>query len=399
MQLNGKKILLGVTASIAAYKAVELCRLLVKEGADVRVIMTPSTIDFITPLTFSVISKNPVLIDLVSEKQTWNNHVELALWADLLIIAPATANSIAKFSFGLCDNLLSAVFLSARCPVMIAPAMDHDMYGHNTMQINLDTLKDRGNTIIGPAKGELASGLTGDGRMEEPPTILESVKRFFLTGRELAGKKVLVTAGPTREAIDPVRYISNQSSGKMGFAIAEEFKSRGADVTLIAGPNNLKISNGIKIIPVISALDMHLACMEEFRKSDIAIMAAAVADFTPDNVAEQKIKKSNSTAVITLKPTTDILAEMGSQKKKGQLLVGFALETNDALNNAKDKLRIKNLDLIVLNSLADEGAGFNYDTNKITMIAADGESIEYDLKSKQAVAQDIVNKIITLQYV
>lgn len=342
MHLNGKKILLGVTASIAAYKAVELCRLLVKEGAEVKVIMTPSTLEFITPLTFSVVSKNPVLIDMVSGSNTWNNHVELALWADLLIIAPATANTLAKFSYGLCDNLLTAVFLSARCRVMIAPAMDHDMYGHSATQQSIAALKERGNIIIGPAKGELASGLTGDGRMEEPEVIIEEVMSFFLTSRDLAGKKVLLTAGPTRESIDPVRYISNQSSGKMGFAIAEELCNRGADVTLISGPNKLKISNRIKNIPVISAQDMHKACMDYFSECDIAIMAAAVADYAPDTVASEKIKKSNSSTVITLKPTIDILAEMG-KKKKGQFLVGFALETNDALNNAKDKLKEKTL--------------------------------------------------------
>lgn len=398
MQLNGKKILLGVTASIAAYKAVELCRLLTKEGADVRVIMTPATLDFITPLTFSVVSKNPVIINLISESQTWNNHVDLALWADLFIVAPATANTLAKMSYGLCDNLLTAVFLSARCKVMIAPAMDHDMYLHAATQANITALAERGNKIIGPAKGALASGLTGDGRMEEPEKILEEVKNFFLVEPALKGKKVLLTAGPTREAIDPVRFISNHSSGKMGYAIAEELVQRGADVILIAGPNNLKAPGNVTVIPVISAQEMFDACMMHYATCDIAIMTAAVADYTPEEMATHKIKKSSTETVIALKPTTDILAQMGEKKKKGQLLVGFALETQDSLKYAMDKLKRKNLDLVVLNSLADKGAGFNFDTNKITMIAADGKVLDYALKSKREAAADIVNKIIELQH-
>ena len=399
MQLNGKKILLGVTASIAAYKAVELCRLLVKEGADVKVIMTHAAQDFVTPLTFSVVSKNTVSIDLISSSQTWNNHVELGLWADLFLIAPATANTIAKFSYGLCDNLLTAVYLSARCKVIIAPAMDHDMFLHGSTQQNISSLINRGNQIIGPARGELASGLVGEGRMEEPDVIVKQVKDFFLTGTELKGKKVLLTAGPTQEAIDPVRFISNHSSGKMGFALAEELSRRGAEVTLVAGPNHLQKPSGVNVIPVVSAQDMWTACMNYYPSSDITIMCAAVADFTPLITADHKIKKDNASPVIALKPTIDILSEMGKQKRAGQMLVGFALESKDALTYAKDKLARKNLDLVVMNSIADDNAGFNFDTNKITIIDRAGSVTGYELKSKCDVAIDIVNKILELQHV
>ena len=394
MQLNGKKILLGVTASIAAYKAVELCRLLTKEGADVKVIMTPASHDFIAPLTFSVISKNPVLSNLISDNQTWNNHVELGLWADLLVIAPATTNTIAKMAYGLCDNLLTAVYLSARCPTFIAPAMDHDMFAHSSTEMNLQALKDRGHQIIGPASGELASGLVGDGRMEEPSIILNSISNFFFESRPLTGKKVLVTAGPTQEAIDPVRFISNHSSGKMGFAIAAELVRYGAEVILIAGPNHLPKPQGLTLISVISAQEMLVACMNHYHQSDIAVMSAAVADFTPELVAEHKIKKSNAMPLVTLKPTVDILFEMGKKKQPNQYLVGFALESKDAINYGKEKLKHKNLDLVVVNSLEDKGAGFNSDTNKITMIDMKGVVENFELKNKQDVAKDIVNKII-----
>ena len=393
MQLNGKKILLGVTASIAAYKAVELCRLLTKEGADVKVIMTPASHDFITPLTFSVISKNQVFSSLISDTQTWNNHVELGLWADLLVIAPATANTLAKMAYGLCDNLLTAVYLSTRCQTFIAPAMDHDMYAHSSTGMNLHLLKNRGHQIIGPAKGELASGLFGDGRMEDPSIILSSIINFFFESRPLKGKKVLVTAGPTQESIDPVRFISNHSSGKMGFAIASELVNNGAEVTLIAGPNHLQIPEGLTLISVTSAQDMRDACMNYFNQSDIVVMSAAVADFTPDQVAAHKIKKNNALPVITLKPTVDILDEMGKQKSH-QYLVGFALESTDAVNYGKEKLKRKNLDLVIINSLEDKGAGFNTDTNKITMIDSEGIVEQFELKSKKNVARDIVNKIM-----
>ena len=393
MQLNGKKILLGVTASIAAYKAVELCRLLTKEGADVKVIMTPASHDFITPLTFSVISKNQVFSSLISDTQTWNYHVELGLWADLLVIAPATANTLAKMAYGLCDNLLTAVYLSTRCQTFIAPAMDHDMYAHSSTGMNLHLLKNRGHQIIGPAKGELASGLFGDGRMEDPSIILSSIINFFFESRPLKGKKVLVTAGPTQESIDPVRFISNHSSGKMGFAIASELVNNGAEVTLIAGPNHLQIPEGLTLISVTSAQDMREACMNYFNQSDIVVMSAAVADFTPDQVAAHKIKKNNALPVITLKPTVDILDEMGKQKSH-QYLVGFALESTDAVNYGKEKLKRKNLDLVIINSLEDKGAGFNTDTNKITMIDSEGIVEQFELKSKKNVARDIVNKIM-----
>ena len=393
MQLNGKKILLGVTASIAAYKAVELCRLLTKEGADVKVIMTPASHDFITPLTFSVISKNQVFSSLISDTQTWNNHVELGLWADLLVIAPATANTLAKMAYGLCDNLLTAVYLSTRCQTFIAPAMDHDMYAHSSTGMNLHLLRNRGHQIIGPSKGELASGLFGDGRMEDPSIILSSIINFFFESRPLKGKKVLVTAGPTQESIDPVRFISNHSSGKMGFAIASELVNNGAEVTLIAGPNHLQIPEGLTLISVTSAQDMRDACMNYFNQSDIVVMSAAVADFTPDQVAAHKIKKNNALPVITLKPTVDILDEMGKQKSH-QYLVGFALESTDAVNYGKEKLKRKNLDLVIINSLEDKGAGFNTDTNKITMIDSEGIVEQFELKSKKNVARDIVNKIM-----
>ncbi len=393
MKLSGKKILLGVTGSIAAYKSAELCRLLVKEGAGVRVIMTPPASDFITPLTLSVVSKNPVLSEFTSGNN-WNNHVEAGLWADLFLIAPASANTIAKMNAGICDNLLLAVYLSARCPVMLAPAMDHDMYLHASTQQNILLLKSRNHIFIGPSKGELASGLIGEGRMEEPEVILDAVADFFLRSQKLKGKKVLITAGPTREAIDPVRYISNRSSGKMGFAIAETFYHQGADVTLIAGPNNLTRPSGISYISVESAEEMRNACLDNFNDADITIMSAAVADFTPETIAENKIKKSTAVSNIPLIPTVDILAELGKKKKPSQFLTGFALETENGVNYALDKLRKKNLDLIVLNTLADEGAGFSTDTNKITIIDRKENIFEYPLKSKKQVAADIVNKIL-----
>lgn len=398
MKLSGKKIVLGVTGSIAAYKAVELCRLLVKEGAGVKVVITSPASDFITPLTLSVVSKNQVYTDFKNEQHTWNNHVELGLWADLFLIAPATANTISKMANGACDNFLLAVYLSARCPVMIAPAMDHDMYLHEATQSNLTHLKNRKHIIVGPAKGELASGLNGEGRMEEPEIILDAVTSFFLRSDELKGKHVLVTAGPTREAIDPVRFISNRSSGKMGFAIAEELQRRGAAVTLIAGPNILTRPGNITYIEVESADEMKEICLQHFKKSDIIIMSAAVADFTPEVKAAHKIKKGNTSATIPLSPTVDILAEMGKLKSNGQFLTGFALETENGLQNATDKLKRKNLDLIVLNTLADAGAGFEMNTNKVTLIDKKERVTEYDLKSKVEVATDIVNKIIELSH-
>lgn len=396
MHLAGRKILLGVTGSIAAYKAAHLCRLLKKEGAEVKVVMTTSASAFITPLTLSTLSNHPVLIDIVKDDSTWNNHVELGLWAELMVIAPASANTIAKCVHGLCDNLLNAIYLSTRCPVMVAPAMDHDMFLHPSTQHNIKELKAFGNLIVGPANGELASGLVGEGRMEEPEIILQHIQNVFEDASQLKGKRVLVSAGPTHEHIDPVRYISNHSSGKMGFAIADELARRGADVTLVAGPNNLLKPAHLNYIGVHSANDMHDACMKEFAKSDISIMSAAVADFTPEISANQKIKKASGVNSIQLKPTVDILAEMGKAKTKKQMLVGFALETQDALKHGMDKLQQKNLDLIVVNTLEDTGAGFSGDTNKITLIDKQNNITRFELKSKTEVARDIVNEIIHL---
>lgn len=398
MKLSGKKILLGVTGSIAAYKSAELTRLLVKQGAVVKVVMTPSSHDFITPLTLSTLSKNPVFTEFKNGTDgTWNNHVELGLWADFLLIAPASANTIAKFANGICDNLLTAVYLSAKCPVYIAPAMDLDMYKHPATKSNLDKLLFNGNKIIGPADGELASGLSGEGRMVEPIKIEACIIKECITAGSLKGKKILVTAGPTHEAIDPIRYISNYSSGKMGFAIAEEFAGRGGDITLISGPGNLiPHHNNIKQIKIVSADELFSACMKEFEKNDITIMSAAVADFTPAVKAGNKIKKDAAVPVIELKPTVDVLGEMGKRKKENQLLVGFALETNNEQANAEKKLKNKNLDFIVLNSMNDKGAGFNSDTNKITIIEKNNRVTEFGLKSKAEVAADLAEKIIEL---
>lgn len=398
MKLSGKKIVVGVTGSIAAYKSAELIRLLIKEGAVVKVVMTASSHDFITPLTLSTLSKHPVLTDFKNGTDgTWNNHVELGLWADLILIAPASANSIAKFANGICDNLLTAVYLSAKCPVYIAPAMDLDMYRHASTKSNLEKLISYGNKIIGPASGELASGLSGLGRMTEPDEIAAFIIKEYNIEQPLKGKKILITAGPTREAIDPVRYISNHSSGKMGFAIAEEMAKAGGQVTLISGPGNLKtVHHTIKNIKVVSANEMHKACSKNFDKADIVIMAAAVADYTPVNTASQKIKKEGTAPLIELKPTVDILSEMGKRKRKSQVLVGFALETNDERANAEKKLKNKNLDFIVLNSLRDSGAGFNTDTNKITIIDKNKKVTAFGLKSKTEVAADIVNKVIQI---
>jgi phosphopantothenoylcysteine decarboxylase/phosphopantothenate--cysteine ligase len=398
VKLSGKKILLGVTGSIAAYKSAELCRLLVKEGAGVKVIMTAPASDFITPLTLSVVSGNPVYSGFTNENNIWNNHVDAGLWADLFLIAPATANTIAKMATGMCDNFLLASYLSSRCPVMIAPAMDHDMFLHEATQQNLEVLRKRKHMIVGPAYGELASGLTGEGRMEEPPVIAEAVRSFFLRRNDLKGKHVLITAGPTREAIDPVRYISNRSSGRMGFALAKEFADRGAEVTLVAGPNSIAVPQNIHYITTENASSMLAECMKYFRQSDIIVMSAAVADFTPEKVAEQKIKKTDSSSNISLVATVDILSEMGKMKTNGQFLTGFALETENEITNAISKLKRKNLDLVVLNTLADEGAGFGTETNKVTLIDKKENITDFPLKSKSEVAVDIVNKIIELNH-
>lgn len=391
--LEGKKILLAVTGSIAAYKAAYIIRLLKKQGAAVKVIMTAASSDFITPLTLSTLSKEPVYSDFMKDEQTgeWNNHVDLGLWADLMLVAPATANSISKMVSGNADNFMMAVYLSAKCPVFVAPAMDLDMYKHGSTKDNLDKLLERGNHIIYPGSGELASGLVGEGRLAEPEEIVAYIEEYFRNGLSLAGKKLLITAGPTYEKIDPVRFLGNNSSGKMGFAIAQEAVQRGALVTLVAGPNHLEVPKGLSYISVTSANDMLDACLANFDQ-DAVIMSAAVADYTPVEVADIKLKKKEGDLTIPLKRTVDILKWMG-ENKGDRRLVGFALETNDEMENAKSKLIRKNLDLIVLNSLQDKGAGFKGDTNKITILDANNNSEEFELKSKSDVAKDILNKL------
>lgn len=400
--LQNKNIVLGVTGSIAAYKAAYLTRLFIKAGANVKIIMSPASLSFITPLTLSTLSKNPVLVEYANKNTgEWNNHVDLALWADVMLIAPASANTIAKMANGLCDNLLLATYLSAKCPVIVAPAMDLDMYIHPNSVANRNKLQEFGNFIIEAENGELASGLVGDGRMAEPENIVEYLINFFKKKTSLSNKKVLVTAGPTYQAIDPVRFIGNHSSGKMGFAIALELAENGAEVILVSGPTHQKtISHkNIQEIKVTSAEQMLEACLQKFSVCDVAVMSAAVADYTPVSVAEQKIKKSDSTFTIELKKTTDILAQLGAQKKANQVLVGFALETENEIANAQKKLEKKNLDFIVLNSLNDAGAGFTTDTNKIAIIDKHNKTEVFELKSKQQVAKDIVAKIKSLLHV
>ncbi|MBK7652027.1 MAG: bifunctional phosphopantothenoylcysteine decarboxylase/phosphopantothenate--cysteine ligase CoaBC [Flammeovirgaceae bacterium] len=395
--LAGKKILLGVSGSIAAYKAAFLTRLLVKSGAEVKVIMTPSAHDFITPLTLATLSKNPVLTHFTkSDTGEWNNHVELGLWADALVVAPATANTLAKMVAGTCDNLLTAVYLSARCPVFLGPAMDLDMLQHPSTRRNIETLERWGHHQLNPTFGELASGLIGTGRMAEPQEIVTYLENFF-SNSPLKGKKALVTAGPTYEALDPVRFIGNHSTGKMGFAIAEELSRQGAQVTLVTGPTNLNTSiSGIEIVSVTSAEEMYQACVAHFENTDVTVLSAAVADYKPATLADQKIKKTSQALTIELVSTRDIAAELGKLKKNGQLVVGFALETENERANAEKKIKSKNFDLIVLNSLQDAGAGFGHDTNKITLIDAKNNATEFNLKSKKEVARDIVKAIIDL---
>lgn len=395
--LSGKKIILGVTGSIAAYKAALLTRLLVKNGAEVKVLMTSAAKEFITPLTLSTLSKNPVLSDYTTGATgEWNNHVELGLWADAMVIAPASANTMAKMAHGICDSLVLATYLSARCPVFFAPAMDLDMYQHPVTKNNINTLLGYGHHIINPGDGELASGLSGIGRMAEPEEIVSILSSFFGEGMLLKGKKALVSAGPTYENIDPVRFIGNHSSGKMGFAIAETLAAQGAEVTLVAGPSSLQLTNtAIKRINVTSAAQMLQACTSVAAQQDIIVMAAAVADYTPQVVANEKIKKAGDAMEIALVKTTDILKELGKNKAQGQVLVGFALETNNEEANAFEKLKNKNLDFVVLNSMKDEGAGFKTDTNKITILDKNNGRTTYGLKPKTEVAVDIVEKIIS----
>jgi phosphopantothenoylcysteine decarboxylase/phosphopantothenate--cysteine ligase len=393
--LSGKRIVVGVTGSIAAYKSALLVRLLVKSGAEVKVVMTASALDFITPLTLATLSKNPVHSSF-SEKNTgeWNNHVELGLWANAFVIAPASANTISKMAHGLCDNLLLAVYLSARCPVFFAPAMDLDMLQHPSTQKNIGLLQQFGNHLIDPTHGELASGLIGTGRMAEPEEIVAHLEKFLTDNLPLKGKKALVTAGPTHEALDPVRFIGNNSSGKMGYAIAEELASQGADVTLVSGPTYLAAPAYMKIKRVNSAEEMYNECMSVFPSMDITVLSAAVADYKPAVKADQKIKKSTDSLQIDLVKTKDIAAELGKLKKDGQFTVGFALETENEKTNAEKKIQSKNFDLIVLNSLNDKGAGFSYDTNKISILDRAGKIKEFSLKQKKEVATDIVKAII-----
>ena len=393
--LKGKKVLLGVTASIAAYKTAELVRLFKKAGASVRVIQTEASLDFVASLTLATLSDNPVLIKMVDPNSgEWSNHVELGLWADLMIIAPATANTISKMVNGTCDNLLIATYLSAKCPVWFAPAMDLDMYKHPSTVNNLKTLVGYGNICIEATEGELASGLVGKGRMEEPEKITSLIQAFFNRSNEFKGKKVLVTAGPTYESIDPVRFLSNNSSGKMGIAIADEFADKGAEVTLVCGPSKVySKNNSVKRIDVKSAHQMFIACKNAQRSLDVVVMAAAVADYTPSSFSEKKVKKSDGDLKIELKRTVDILKYLGDNKLKHQILIGFAMETDNEIKNAGLKAKNKNADFIVLNSLNEIGAGFQGDTNKVTFVYNNQTSESFKLKSKLDVAKDIVNKV------
>ena len=390
---------MGITGSIAAYKAILLVRLLIKSGAEVKVVITPAAADFVSALTLSTLSKNPVLTGLF-EENSWANHVMLGRWADAMVIAPLSCNTMSKMAHGGCDNLLLATYFSATCPVIVAPAMDEDMWHHPVTASNLDTLRAFGNFIVPVEKGDLASGLYGDGRMAEPETILAFLQENVFTKKDLLGKKAMVTAGPTHESIDPVRFIGNRSSGKMGIAIARELAGRGAEVKLIAGPVTEQLLDypGITVQKVQSAEEMFTACMENYEQCTIIVMAAAVADFTPLNVSASKIKKTENNLVIELTKTRDILKSLGEKKKDGQLLVGFALETNNEREYALKKMAAKNADMIVLNSLNDKGAGFAYDTNQVTIFEKNGKETPYEQKPKQQVAKDIVDKIVNMLY-
>ncbi|WP_291563786.1 bifunctional phosphopantothenoylcysteine decarboxylase/phosphopantothenate--cysteine ligase CoaBC [Bacteroides sp.] len=392
--MKGKKIVLGITGSIAAYKAAVLARALIKKGAEVQIVITPAGKEFITPLTLSTITSKPVISEFFARRDgTWHSHVDLGLWADAMLIAPATAATIGKMANGIADNMLITTYLSMKAPVFVAPAMDLDMFAHPSTQKNLDTLRSYGNIIIEPGEGELASHLVGKGRMEEPENIVAVLEDFFAKKSDLAGKKVMITAGPTYEKIDPVRFIGNYSSGKMGYALAECCAERGAEVALISGPVSITAKHpNIRTISVESAEEMYQAATSEFASSDAAILCAAVADFTPETKAEQKIKREKDDLIIKLKPTQDIAAALGKLKKSNQVMVGFALETNDEVEHAKGKLERKNLDFIVLNSLNDKGAGFRHDTNKITIIDKENV-IEFPLKNKKEVATDIINHL------
>lgn len=398
MSLKGKKIVLAVTGSIAAYKTPHFVRLLVKAGADVKVLLTEAATGFVTPLSLSTVSKHPVLSS-VHDGSSWNNHVELGLWADAMIVAPCSANTLAKLANGLCDNLVVAVYLSARCPVYIAPAMDEDMWIHPSTRMNLEKVRSYGNMVIPAVHGELASGLVGEGRMAEPEDMVQTLALFFGQNKPLKGTKALVTAGPTYERIDPVRFIGNFSSGKMGIAIAEALADKGADVTLVLGPTHERTYHAqVRTVAVESAEGMYQAAKAAFKDAQIAVMAAAVADYKPATVASQKIKKREEDLTLTLVKNPDILASLGKIKQPGQTLIGFALETTDEVDNARKKLEAKNADMIALNSLRDEGAGFGHDTNKITLIKKDGKDVTLPLQSKKDAARAIVDQIIEFRH-
>ena len=397
MSLKNKKIVLGITGSIAAYKAAVLIRLLIKKGAEVQVVITPAGKEFITPITLSALTSKPVISEFFAQRDgSWHSHVALGQWADAMLIAPATASSIGKMAHGVADNMLITTYLSMKAPVFVAPAMDLDMFAHPSTTANLNTLRRYGNHIIEPAEGELASHLVGKGRMEEPENIVAYLERYFAQAEELTGKKIVITAGPTYEKIDPVRFIGNYSSGKMGFALAEECAARGAEVTLVAGPVQIKSTHpNIHRIDVESCAEMYAATTEAFKTADCGILCAAVADFTPETTADTKIKREGDDLLLRLKPTHDIAAALGQMKQPHQHLVGFALETNDEMTHAQDKLKRKNLDFIVLNSLRDAGAGFRHDTNKVTIITATGAK-EYPLKPKSEVAKDIIDELSSI---
>lgn len=394
--LQGKKIVIGITGSIAAYKIPLLARLLVREGAEVRIIMTPAATDFVTPLTMATLTRNPVIIEpFKTDSGEWNSHVDLGQWADLMLFAPVTANTLGKMAHGIADNFVITAYLSAKCPVFIAPAMDLDMYGHPSTQENIAILRRYGNTIIEPQTGELASGLSGPGRLEEPANILELISGYFQRSLDLDKKKVLITAGPTHENIDPVRFLANRSTGKMGFCLAEEAAERGASVTLVTGPTHLTCSHpSVLRIDIVTAAEMHAVCTAEAPSSDIVIMAAAVADYSPSVVAEHKIKKSGQSMNLELTATRDILFELGKNKPGHQILCGFALETDNETENARGKMVAKNLDCIVLNSLQDKGAGFGLETNKVTLIDRSGNLERGELGDKRRVAGSIIDFIV-----